>query len=94
MSSKEISREELIDLILANNMLDQFIAWLRLRGLDSDPVSLRDIDLKYLYEFALEKKLLTEDELEQDEKDYNSELEYSIEKKIINVKPRKIRRKT
>ncbi|MEL9939968.1 MAG: hypothetical protein QW348_05215 [Ignisphaera sp.] len=96
MSSKELSREELIDIILANNMLEQFVEWLRLRGVDNDIISLRDIDRRYLYEFAIEKKLLIEgDDAGQDYKDADQDFEDLLKKKIaLSLKPRKIRRKT
>ncbi|MEM0048045.1 MAG: hypothetical protein QW464_04140 [Ignisphaera sp.] len=96
MSSKELTREELIDIILANNMLEQFVEWLRLRGVDNDIISLRDIDHRYLYEFAIEKKLLIEgDDAGQDYKDADQDFEDLLKKKIaLSLKPRKIRRKT
>ncbi len=96
MSSKTFSKEELIDIIVSNNMVEEFARWLReKKGVDIDPISLRDVDYDLLLEFARFRKLI------DDEKDMEKLCEEDIDTTIVDdklfsrpTKPKKIRRKT
>jgi hypothetical protein len=94
-SSSGVSRDELVDLILSNNMLEDFVTWLRRKGVDTDPISLKDVDYAYLYQFALEKKLIV-DNLEPAIQDDAEEVaKEELERRVQRyTKPKKIRRKT
>lgn len=94
VSNSSISRDELVDLILSNNMLEDFVKWLRQKGIDIDPISLKDVDYIYLYQFAAEKKLIADDLKTQDQND-EKDVADDLEKKVQRfTKPKKIRRKT
>jgi hypothetical protein len=74
-------------------MLEDFVKWLRQKGVEEDPISLRDIDYAYLYQFALEKKLIINN-LEVEPGD-DSEDASGLERRVQRfTKPKKIRRKT
>jgi len=93
--SSNVSRDELVELILANNMLEKFVQWLQQKGVDIDPISLRDVDVEYLYQFALEKKLLvTESEEFAASVNEDEEVKVLEKKAQRHTKPKKIRRKT
>uniref|UniRef100_A0A7C2VM07 Uncharacterized protein n=1 Tax=Ignisphaera aggregans TaxID=334771 RepID=A0A7C2VM07_9CREN len=95
-----IPREELIDVIVRNNMVEEFVAWLRsVKGYNvPEPISLRDIDYDLLLNFALFKKLVVLDDTPDYIKDAESVREAEdedIAKKIERqMEPKKIRRKT
>ncbi|MCC6055353.1 MAG: hypothetical protein LM583_01575 [Desulfurococcaceae archaeon] len=92
-SNSSVSRDELVELILSNNMLEDFVKWLRQKGVEADPISLRDIDYTYLYQFALEKKLIINN-LEAEPSDNNEDAS-DLERRVQRyTKPKKIRRKT
>jgi len=92
-----IPRDELIDLIVRNNMVEEFISWVKsVKGDTPEPLSLRDIDYELLLRFALNKKLIVLDDVPEYIKDVESEK--GIDDEFVNVEkqslPRKIRRKT
>lgn len=94
---KYIPRDELIDIIVRNNMVEEFMAWVKNIKEDiSEPISLRDIDYELLLKFVLDRKLIElGDELEFIR---DIEIEKSFDDKFVNVEkqtlPKKIRRKT
>lgn len=92
--SSDISRNELIDIIVYNNMVEEFVAWLRnIKRIDVDPISLKDVDYNLLLEFVNSKGLLNSEVLKE-----FSEVDIDAESYDIDVrrytKPKKIRRKT
>jgi hypothetical protein len=81
-------------MILANNMLEDFVAWLRQKGVDTTFISLKDIDCTYVQQFVTEKKLIesSDDSNIPEDADIDEGL---LEKKAEkHTKPKKIRRKT
>ncbi|MCS7111120.1 MAG: hypothetical protein N3D82_00180 [Ignisphaera sp.] len=92
--SSSLSRDELIDIITYNNMVEEFVAWLRnVKGISADPISLKDIDYNLLLEFARSKGLLNS-EAPKEFTEINKQIElYNMDVKR-STKPKKIRRKT
>jgi hypothetical protein len=92
-----ISREELIDIITRNGMVEEFMSWVKkVKGYVPDPISLADIDYELLLRFVVEKKLIDLEEEPEYIKNVREEeslgLEFvDLEKKAL---PKKIRRKT
>lgn len=92
-----ISRSELIDVIVSNNMVEEFASWVKSIKSDiTEPISLWDIDYELLLNFVLAKKLIELDNEPEYVRDAKTELEVEdrfkhVERKAI---PRKIRRKT
>jgi hypothetical protein len=92
-----ISREELIDIITRNGMVEEFVSWVKkVKGYVPDPISLADIDYELLLRFVVEKKLIDLGEEPEYIKNVGEEeslgLEFvDLEKKAL---PKKIRRKT
>jgi hypothetical protein len=92
-----ISREELIDIITRNGMVEEFVSWVKkVKGYVPDPISLADIDYELLLRFVVEKKLIDLGEEPEYIKNVREEeslgLEFvDLEKKAL---PKKIRRKT
>lgn len=96
-----IPRDELIDIIVRNNMIEEFASWIKKKlGDDVDPISFHDVDYKLLLDFVIEKKLInigSEDVVEYIKEAEN--IQYldlatdgeELEKKML---PKKIRRKT
>jgi hypothetical protein len=97
MSSTSITRNELIEIIKSNNMVEEFVNWLRnSKKIDADPISLKDVDYNLLLEFVQSKGLLkteTLTEFENVSRDDDNILDNYI-KNIESTKPKKIRRKT
>jgi len=97
MSSTSIPRNELIEIIKSNNMVEEFVNWLRnSKKIDADPISLKDVDYNLLLEFVQSKGLLkteTLTEFENASRDDDDILDDYI-KNIESTKPKKIRRKT
>lgn|GEM_PF-1000266 len=97
MSSTSITRNELIEIIKSNNMVEEFVNWLRnSKKIDIDPISLKDVDYDLLLEFVQSKGLLkteTLTEFENVSRDDDNILDNYI-KNIESTKPKKIRRKT
>jgi len=97
MSLKPFSKDELIDVIVSNNMVEEFARWLKeKRGMDIDPISLRDVDYDLLLEFVKLRKLI-DTETDVAENYYEDADELSIADDILAsrpTKPKKIRRKT
>lgn len=94
---KYIPRDELIDIITRNNMVEEFTLWVkRVKGDTDEPISLRDIDYELLLRFVVEKKLIEIDD--QPEYLREVELEKSLEAEFTDIEkqalPRKVRRKT
>lgn len=94
---KYIPRSELVDAIVSNNMVEEFMSWVRnIKGDTSEPISLWDIDYELLLRFVLDKKLIDLDSEPEYIKDAETEL--GIEDRFVDVEkkaiPRKIRRKT
>lgn len=92
-----IPRDELIDVIVRNGMVEEFASWIKKKlGDDCDPISLEDVDYEYLLHFAIEKKLINVDELPEYIKDAENLHYPDIDDKELEMKrlPRKIRRKT
>lgn len=57
------SKEELIDLIISGGLLEDFLQWIRNKGIEIDVgMSLRDIDYELIYWYAKEKNLIVEGE--------------------------------
>lgn len=97
MPLKTFSKEELIDAIVSNNMVEEFARWLReKKGMDMDPISLRDVDYDLLLEFAKLRKII-DDEIDV-MKNYDEDIDaLSITDDKLSfrpTKPKKIRRKT
>ncbi len=97
MSSQIPTREELIDLITVNNMVEDFVEWLRKeKGIDTaNPISLKDIDYNLLLEYVQAKGLLDDDKnvLKLTPQDLSSPEpeELGVDKRP--TKPKKIRQK-
>lgn len=93
-----IPRTELIDLIVRNNMVEEFVSWIKkMKGSDIEPISLWDIDYDLLYKFVLEKKLIVIEDIPEYVKEAASvDKDIDISFKNIERKnmPKKIRRKT
>ncbi len=90
------SRDELIDLIISNNMIDKFIEWLQKQGFDtSEPISIKDIDYELLYRFAKENNLLDTEEQNTLKIDDITSIPEPEELKMYRrpTKPKKIRSK-
>ena len=93
-----ISRSELVDIIVRNNMVKEFALWVKkIKGDDGDPISLRDVDYELLLRFVVEKKLIDVEDLP----DYLKEAEvpgFEIDEEFRDLEkqaiPKKIRRKT
>lgn len=92
-----IPRNELIEIIVRNNMVEEFISWVKnVKGDIPDPISLWDVDYELLLRFVLSKKLVELNDEESGVVDMEDNLGVEgrfthIEKKTV---PRKIRRKT
>jgi len=97
MSLKSFSKDELIDIIVSNNMVEEFARWLKeKRGMDIDPISLRDVDYDLLLEFVKLRKLI-DTETDITKHYYEDTDELSVADDILSsrpTKPKKIRRKT
>ncbi|MEM1644403.1 MAG: hypothetical protein QXL96_00805 [Ignisphaera sp.] len=92
-----IPRDELIDVIVSNNMVEEFISWVKsIKGDTSEPMSLRDVDYELLLNFVLNKKLIVLDDVPEYIKDVESEkgIDDSFTKLEKQSLPKKIRRKT
>ena len=94
---RDEKKEELIDIITSNNMVEDFVKWLRnVKGIDtSDPISLKDIDYGLLLEYVRSKGLIRGDE---DISELLSHDATSSELEELDVyrrptKPKKIRQK-
>ncbi|ADM28382.1 hypothetical protein Igag_1580 [Ignisphaera aggregans DSM 17230] len=97
MSLKPFSKDELIDVIVSNNMVEEFARWLKeKKGMDIDPISLKDVDYDLLLEFVKLRKLI-DTETDIAEHYYEDTDELPIADDIVAsrpTKPKKIRRKT
>ncbi|MEM0152979.1 MAG: hypothetical protein QXJ22_00260 [Ignisphaera sp.] len=95
MASTSPSRSELIDIITSNNIIEEFVAWLRnVKKIDTDPISLKDVDYNLLLEFVHTKGLLKSEAPPELINPSDDKLEhYSVSGKRF-TKPKKIRRKT
>lgn len=92
-----ISRSELIDIIVSNNMVEEFASWVKsIKGDIVEPISLRDIDYELLLKFVLSRKLIELDNEPEYVRDAKTELE--LEDRFTHIErgaiPRKVRRKT
>lgn len=99
MADEPLSRDELVGIITANNMVRELVEWLRAKkGLDMDPVSLRDIEYGLLLEFAVEKGLVEFGEAEDEaEGPLHGVDDAPLEERALkrrSTKPKKHRRKT
>ncbi len=60
--SSSLSKIDLVEMIKANNMVEDFLEWLRRKGIDtSEPISLIDVDTALLIEYARERGLIGND---------------------------------
>jgi len=97
MSSSRPSKDELLDIITSNNMIEDLVSWLReKKGIDtSNPISLKDLEYEILYEFVKEKGLLNSDngiiEPSPSEFTHPEPEELGVDKRP--TKPKKIRKK-
>ncbi len=88
------SHSELIDIIIYNNMVEEFVAWLKnIKGISADPISLRDIDYNLLLEFVHSRGLLNS-EIPKEFIDSDKHLELHDMDVKRPTKTKKIRRKT
>ncbi|HID80180.1 MAG TPA: hypothetical protein EYP48_00480 [Ignisphaera sp.] len=85
----------MIDIITSNNMVEDFVKWLRrVKGINtSDPISLKDMDYNLLLEYVQSKGLIAGDEaildlMNQDDTSLKLE-EIDMHRKL--TKPKKIR---
>jgi len=87
------SKDELIEMIKANNMVEDFLTWLRKNvSEDLDAVSLKDLDYELLYRYASERGLLRfNDDLETQASQDDAQIEE--EEFRSPTKPKKIRKK-
>jgi len=87
------TKDELIEMIKANNMVEDFLTWLRKNvSEDLDAVSLKDLDYELLYRYASEKGLLRfHDDLETQASQDDTQIEE--EELRSPTKPKKIRKK-
>jgi len=87
------SKDELIEMIKANNMVEDFLAWLRRNvSEDLDAVSLKDLDYDLIYRYASEKGLLRfHDDFEAQAPQSDAQIEE--EELRSPTKPKKIRKK-
>ena len=96
-NEKKEELEELIDIITSNNMVEDFVEWLRsVKGIDtSDPISLKDIDYSLLLEYVQSKGLVRGDEdiLELLSQDTTSPEPEELDAYRRPTKPKKIRQK-
>ncbi len=96
MSTSTPSKDELIELITANNMVEHLLEWLRSRGFDTaQPISLKDLDYEVLLQFAKEKGLLDVDtgEISLSQDDVSTPEPEEIGAGTRPTKPKKIRSK-
>jgi len=93
----KISRIDLIEMIKANNMIEDFLEWLRSRkGVDtSEPISLNDIDVGLLIEYAKERGLIGSDMniIEEEAKSLRDPEPEELNVDIRPTKPKKVRSK-
>ncbi len=97
MSLKTFSKDELVDIIVSNNIVEEFTRWLKEeKGVDTDPISLRDVDYNLLLEFVKLRKLIdTEIDITEYYHEDIDELSVADDKLFSRpTKPKKIRRKT
>ena len=95
MDSSQPTHSELIEIIKSNNMVEDFVKWLReIKKIDLDPISLKDIDYELLLEFLILKGILRVDTSEEFTISDNDQLELYTTEAVRHTKPKKIRRKT
>lgn len=93
-----LSKDEIIDMIVANNMVDKLVRWLESRGFDtSQPVRLEELSEELLIEFARENGLLSESEEPEEagggEDESIDRMPEEVEQRFMATKPKKIRQK-
>ncbi|RLG89142.1 MAG: hypothetical protein DRO15_01275 [Thermoprotei archaeon] len=91
------SVQELIELIINAGLLEDFISWLRSKGIDtSEPFKLEELDLALIKRYIAEKRLIdiSEDyEFEHLEENVRKEIENVYDVDLRPTKPKKIRSK-
>ncbi len=92
-----ISRVDLVEMIKANNMVEDLLEWLRSKkGMDtSEPISLNDLDINLLIEYARERGLIGEDVnvIEEEAKMLRDPEPEELKVDVRPTKPKKIRSK-
>ena len=91
-----VSRTELIELIKANNMVEDFLEWLRSKGIDTaEPISFNDIDINLLLQYARERGLIDNDvnNIEEEAKKLTEPEPEELGVDRRPTKPKKIRSK-
>jgi len=93
-----LSKDEIIDMVVANNMVDKLVRWLESRGFDtSQPVRLEELSEELLIEFARENGLLSEgeepEEAEGGEDESIDRMPEEVEQRFMATKAKKIRQK-
>ncbi|NPA97156.1 MAG: hypothetical protein GXO32_06100 [Crenarchaeota archaeon] len=94
--SSSISKVDLVEMIKANNMVEDFLEWLRKRGIDTaEPISLMDVDTELLLEYAREKGLIGNDtnSIEEEARKLTDPEPEELGADVRPTKPKKIRSK-
>ncbi len=96
LMSSSISKLDLVEMIKANNMVEDFLDWLRRKSVDTaEPISLMDVDTQLLIEYAREKGLIGNDAnaIEEEARELKDPEPEELNADVRPTKPKKIRSK-